>query len=108
MALETHLSTLAADHAMQSWTPPTASIDDLASNKISIYPNPLTSINRVLNINSNYSEDINVKVYDISGKEILNRQLTTNTINLSNLKTGVYIISVKQEDINISSRLIVN
>ena len=108
VALETHLSTLAADHAMQSWTPPTDSIDDLASNKISIYPNPLTSINRVLNINSNYSEDINVKVYDISGKEILNRQLTTNTINLSNLKTGVYIISVKQEDINISSRLIVN
>ncbi len=108
VALETHLSTLAADHAMQSWTPPTASIDDLASNKISIYPNPLTSINRVLNIISNYNEDINVKVYDISGKEILNRQLTTNTINLSNLKTGVYIISVKQEDINISSRLIVN
>jgi hypothetical protein len=92
---------------MQSWTPPTASIDDLSRNKISIYPNPLTSNNRVLNINSNYKEEINVKVYDISGKEILNRQLTTNTINLSTLKTGVYIISVKQEDINISNRLIV-
>ena len=83
----------------------TASIDDLASNKLSIYPNPLTSNNRVLHINSDYKEDINVKVYDISGKEILNKQLTTNTINLSTLKTGVYIISVKQEEINISKSI---
>lgn len=105
---QAEFASLGNGHPLQSWTPPTASIDDLASNKISIYPNPLTSNNRVLNINSNYKGDINVKVYNISGKEILNRQLTTNTINLSTLKTGVYIISVKQEDINISSRLIVN
>jgi len=108
VALETHLSTLAADHAMQSWTPPTASIDNLESYKLSIYPNPLTSKNRVLHINANFKEDVIVKVYDISGKEILSKKIKTNTINLSTLKTGVYIINVKQKNINHSSRLIVN
>ena len=93
---------------MQSWTPPTASIDDLASNKISIYPNPLTSINRILHINTNFKEDVIAKVYDISGKEILSKKIKTNTINLSTLKTGVYIINLKQKNINLSSRLIVN
>lgn len=103
---EAAFASLGNGHPLQSWTPPTASIDDVAINKLSIYPNPLNSNNRILHINSNFKEDINIKIYDISGKEILNKQLATNTIDLSNLKTGVYIVGVKHKDINFSSRLI--
>ena len=105
---EAEFASLGNGHPLQSWTPPTASIDDFAINKLSIYPNPLTDDNRILHINANFKEDVIVKVYDISGKEILSKKIKTNTINLSTLKTGVYMINVKQKNINLSSRLIVN
>ena len=104
---EAAFESLGNGHPLQSWTPPTASNNDLAINKLTIYPNPLNSNYRILHINSNFKEDINIKIYDISGKEILNKQLATNTIDLSSLNTGVYIVGVKHKDINFSSRLIV-
>ena len=55
----------------------------------------------------NLSEDNGLVTLTASLNSSLNKQLATNTIDLSSLKTGVYIISVKQEDINISNRLIV-
>lgn len=57
---------------------------------ISIFPNPTSN---VLNIDANNLQIENVQIFDMLGKQIIN---STNTeINVSNLKTGIYLLKAK-------------
>lgn len=68
----------------------TLSVSDFAANTISIYPNPTKG---VLNFKGFSSETLNVSVYDVLGKNVLNVSLDVNKpLDVSNLKTGIYII----------------
>jgi hypothetical protein len=67
----------------------TLSSQDLAVNNFSIYPNPATNN---INIASN-SQIISIKVFDILGKQVL-LEGQTSRLNISNLKTGVYLMNV--------------
>jgi len=72
------------------------SIEDNLFNSLSIYPNPTKDI---LNFKGNYSETLNVSVYDVLGKNILNKSVDINsTLDVSKLKSGLYIL--KFEDFN--------
>lgn len=64
-----------------------------ADQKLKIYPNPAES---VLNIKSD-SEIIDVTVFDMAGKKLIEVK-GKNTINVSKLTTGVYIITVKMKN----------
>ena len=69
----------------------TASLSTSKFNNIqaSIYPNPTSDI---LNIQTDESIT-NVTAYNIAGQKVL--QASTQTINVSNLKTGVYVLKVE-------------
>jgi len=68
-------------------------VDDFNKNEFGIYPNPATN---TLNFKSNISEDVNLSVYDLLGKEVLNTSLNLkNSLDVSRLKTGIYIIAFK-------------
>ena len=72
----------------------TAGVNDakIAINQTSFYPNPVTDILHVSNVNS----DAEVTVYNVVGKEVLSAHLTDdNTINLSALNAGVYVVEIK-------------
>jgi len=58
-------------------------------NKIIIYPNPATEI---INIKGN-KEDVNVVIYDLSGKELMN-VITKSKVDISLLQKGIYIIKI--------------
>ncbi len=66
---------------------------DISKAQISVYPNPFTD---VLNI-SDVKGVKSISVNDISGREV--KSLAPSAVlNLSSLKTGLYIVNLKMED----------
>jgi hypothetical protein len=84
----------------------TLSTQDLEAIDFSIYPNPA---NDVINITSKALME-SVRIYDITGKLVLsNRAIDTNTLNISELRTGVYLFKVVLKNgSQITKRLIKN
>ena len=70
-------------------TCPTASVDDQNQLDISIYPNPSSD---TVYIDGNYTQ-LKVVVYDILGKQVINKSIT-NSIDISQLQKGVYILQL--------------
>jgi hypothetical protein len=50
---------------------------------------------------------MNVKVFDILGKQVKNEILSNNTLNVSNLNTGVYIVKITQNNASITKKLVI-
>mgnify|MGYP000011601316 FL=1 len=67
----------------------TAGVDDQNQLDISIYPNPTSDI---IYIDGNYSQ-LKAVVYDILGKQVMNKPIT-NSIDISQLDKGVYILKL--------------
>ena len=67
----------------------TASVDNQTQLDISIYPNPTSDI---VYIEGNYSQ-LKVVVYDILGKQVIKESIT-NSVDISQLEKGVYIIQL--------------
>ena len=59
-------------------------------NNIIIYPNPIKDLLHFESIANNTS----ISISDIYGKNILTKKLTTNSLDLSNLKSGIYILNI--------------
>ena len=70
-------------------TCPTASVDDQNQLDISIYPNPSSDI---VYIDGNYTQ-LKAVVYDILGKQVMKESIT-NSIDISQLEKGVYILQL--------------
>ncbi|MGB1508390.1 MAG: T9SS type A sorting domain-containing protein, partial [Crocinitomicaceae bacterium] len=77
----------------------TVGLDEVNSSEISIYPNP-SSGNFNLNISNVNTASVDVEITDVSGKVILSNAYNTNngsineSINISNVDDGVYIVRV--------------
>lgn len=69
----------------------------------SLYPNPVKD---QLNITLS-TDEANLKIYDIDGKLIINESLTSreNTIDTSNLKSGLYFSIIKSRNITNTQKL---
>lgn len=62
-------------------------------NAVSVYPNPFTD---VLNI-SDVKGVKSISIHDVSGRQVKSMKATTE-LNLSELKTGLYIVNLHMED----------
>lgn len=88
-----------------------AGIDDLNSADLNIYPNPA---NTELNIDlSNLSIDrSSVVIYNILGESVLSKSnlsvSSTNTLDISHLTSGVYLVSLKAGDMTITKKVLVD
>ncbi len=77
----------------------TVGISDFNSNKVNVYPNP---VNNILQIDGTITEIENVTLYDVLGKKIsMAVNKTDNSMDLSNLKTGVYFLKTNNQTIKI-------
>ena len=85
---------------------PALSVSDFNSNSFSLYPNPTNTGS--VSISSNNSEAISVQVFDILGKQVKNETLTNNTLNVSNLKSGIYIVKITQNNASTTKKLVIN
>lgn len=79
------------------------SVNQNQIESLKIYPNPVT--NGTFYINTNADSTKEVVVYDVLGKQVI-KTSTTNAVNVSNLKGGVYIVKIT-EDGNTATRKLV-
>jgi hypothetical protein len=69
------------------------STENFDKDAISLYPNPTSSI---LNIsNTNNIEIKNILVSDINGRVVKNQAGTLTQINVSDLNSGVYFVTIE-------------
>ena len=75
-------------------------------NSVRFYPNP-TKEN--LTLQNNNQLDLEVKIYNVLGKEVLafkNEGKRNQNISLSSLKTGVYLVQITTDNQTITKRLV--
>jgi hypothetical protein len=72
---------------------------------LKMYPNP-TKNN--LFIETALNSDINVTIINTLGKEVVNTKVINNTVNVSNLSSGIYIIKITEENKISTKKLIIN
>ena len=75
------------------------------NDKIILYPNPATDYIKILSGQDN--KILKVKVFNISGKIVINQKKYDNSIDISSLIPGLYTIEMVTEQGNIRRKLIV-
>lgn len=70
----------------------TLSLESTITNDLILYPNPTKGL---LNLNADYGfENAVYSVFDVTGKRVLNDRFNSNTIDVSELSTGNYILRI--------------
>ncbi len=82
----------------------TTAIEKEILTHFNIYPNPMIDVLHIKNKDSFYKVT-NAKIYDISGKEIINTP-HLSYINVSNLRKGIYILQLQIANGDIAQQLI--
>ena len=87
--------------------PPPSSSSDI-DNKISMDITPNPAVNMItIHSDQNTSESIKVDIFTISGQNVLNSDsLTGKTLDISHLKSGIYILNIKTNDSFIIKKLV--
>ena len=81
------------------------SIGDNDSLDMVIYPNPVNG--DYVTIQTPLNGDKLVEVFDVNGRKVMERLLTTDTLNVGSISAGMYIVKVTVEGQSNVSKLIV-
>ena len=81
------------------------SIDGFETSVFSVYPNP-TNTGKVT-ISSANTAAVTVNGFDVLGKQVINTTLINNTLDVSNLKAGVYILKISQDGASVTKKLVI-
>lgn len=76
------------------------------NNTLKVYPNPVEN-NRV-SIYSSLDGKKEITLYDLNGRAILQKTMTTNELDLTNVNKGVYLLQTKIGTNTSTTKLIVN
>lgn len=74
-------------------------------NPFSIYPNPAT--NGYVNIVSKTKGPKDILIFDVLGKEILKTTIDNNKLDISSLRSGIFILKIIQGKHTVTTKLIV-
>lgn len=83
----------------------TLSTDSFKPTTFNVYPNPVS--NGFVNISSPTSEAISVSIFDILGKQVLNNTVSNNSLNVSTLNSGLYILKISQNGNSVTKKLVI-
>ncbi len=72
---------------------------------LKLYPNPVKG--GTLYVETALNSNVQVTIYDIVGKQVLNTTVTNNAINVSELTSGVYVVTVTEEGKTTSKKLMI-
>ncbi|MBT0606949.1 T9SS type A sorting domain-containing protein [Aequorivita echinoideorum] len=81
-----------------------AGVNDNSIANFNLYPNPA---NGIVNIQTKLSGEKSIVIYDVLGKQVLSTILSGDELNISELKAGVYMISVTQNNATATKKLVV-
>lgn len=88
-------------------TTPTFTLSSSSFSQIEglkMYPNPAKNN---LFIETALNSDINVSIVNMLGKEVVNTNVVNNTVNVSNLTSGIYIVKITEEGKTSTKKLII-
>ena len=86
-------------------------IEESSFNEFAIFPNPNTG-EFIINFNSTSSRDVNVGVFDIRGRKVLDNfynnsgGIFSENINLGNVASGMYLVMIN-DGVNTSTKRII-
>ncbi len=83
----------------------TLGVNDVQSLDMNIYPNPVNG--DFVTIQTPVNGVKYVEVFDITGKRLINTSLSADTLEVSSLSAGMYLIKVTVEGQSKTSKLIV-
>jgi hypothetical protein len=78
---------------------------EFTSNELAIFPNPVND--GFVNIKTQVSGALNVKLYDIMGRCILSKQINSETLDVRSIGSGVYLLQVSVADRFSTTKLII-
>lgn len=81
----------------------TASVQENNIEGLKVYPNPASGL---VNIVSNENGTKEISIFNMLGKKVLETS-TQETINVSNLNSGIYIMNITQDGKKSSSKLVI-
>ncbi|MFK7832574.1 MAG: endonuclease [Winogradskyella sp.] len=80
------------------------SVEEFNTNSVGLHPNPVKN-NLTIDLKSSLKTDI--EIYDILGKRVYKNTITeTSHVDLQDLKAGIYIIKLTQNNATISKKLL--
>ncbi|MFM7301437.1 MAG: T9SS type A sorting domain-containing protein, partial [Crocinitomicaceae bacterium] len=88
-----------------NFDPSLANIDEVQDLSFSVYPNPTKD---VINVLSTFSEG-NLSIIDMTGKLLIEQNITStlNSIDASELKDGVYYLTMSNGDKTTTKKLVI-
>lgn len=81
------------------------SVSQFENNTFKVYPNPTST--GFVTITSSTANDMNVSVFDILGKQVINETVANNRLNVSTLNSGVYIMKISQNGATATKKLVI-
>lgn len=83
----------------------TVSVEAIADNGVSVYPNPTSG---VVNVTNAGGLNNTIAVIDVTGKTLLSKTVSTETtVDLSTFGTGIYLVKVSNDKGQIVERVVV-
>jgi hypothetical protein len=76
-----------------------------AIDGLKMYPNPLKG--NTLYLTSTANAEMSVQIFDIVGKEVIKSNVMNNTVNVSGLNAGIYIVKVTEEGKTATRKLVI-
>lgn len=71
---------------------------------LSIFPNPLSD--NTLNISTANNAELEVAIFDLLGKQVVNAKTSNGTVDTANLSAGIYVVKVTEEGKTATKKLI--
>ena len=84
---------------------PSLSIQGVLKNMFKVYPNPVSSGS--VTITSQFTETITATVFDILGKEVINERVNNNSLDVSLLNKGIYLMKLTQNGASATQKLVI-
>ena len=89
-----------------TWNDATLTTQEFNTQAIfSIYPNPTKT--GFVNIKTTSNAEVNVTVFDLLGKKVITKTLSNNKLNVSSLKSGVYLLNIEQNGASTTKKLVI-
>lgn len=85
--------------------PPQDTKPQQESHDFTLYPNP--AFDDLVYITTKNNDHKSITVYDVFGKIVLRDRITTNTLNISRLVPGVYVLQVVENNQTMTRKLVV-
>jgi len=84
--------------------------NSLITNDFTVFPNPITE-NVFVKFGAEKNEKVQIRIVDVLGKEMYSKSIQspsqTENLNIENLNSGVYFMSIQIEDVVMTKKIVI-